>query len=226
MHEGRVDLSFNRCAEVTSRMGEKLFPFGRLNGIGQLLEYIDMQRSPSHYLITVLKLNGHAFEAFEYQMMSNPRLGSYRITDIDLSDNYISNLMPDIFYNQNSGCYAYVNLSDNPITMVQDHLFDVIRHLRGQRRMVRINAAGSRLTEQQKDSIKRKWTLATHTIPERYFDKTVVEYKGSGVLWVGGLPLMYLLAKLSHTNLEHDACEYRLKRIVWSDEDHRSQLAL
>ena len=137
----RLDLSFLHCKEMASP--QEFFPFGRLDGINELLEYLEPKRSRADLPIHTLDLRGHAFDSFDVVQISRNNgplsFGKIQVCNLDLSNNYISTLTPELFYNQKNDSRMWVNLNGNPIMSVDDRIFDVVQHLRGQMKSLQID---------------------------------------------------------------------------------------
>lgn len=183
-HRYILDLSYAACAalakaypiSVKESIANLEYPFGSLEGIGDLISYVN-NGAPDK--LEELNLSGHAFREFNLTHFRKSHCWKNYFSQINLADNYIPTLEGDQLemVTQCDGhicitdlpSYLRIDLSKNPIQKIDDHVYRMVRSWRAKDLKRILILQDNPLTEEQKDEIRYKWYLATHTIPERIY---------------------------------------------------------
>lgn len=178
-----LDLSYAACASLAKAypipgkecIANLEYPFGSLEGIGDLITYVN--NGASDYL-EELSVSGHAFREFNLTHFRKSHCLKNYFSQINLADNYIPALAGDQL-EMVQNCYEHsisitdlpgdlhIDLSRNPIAGIDEKVYRVVRSWRAKDLKRTLLLQNNALTEEQKDEIRYKWYLATHTIPER-----------------------------------------------------------
>lgn len=146
----------------------KVYPFCSLDGITEMLTYLKIDTDS--WRLQSFNLSNHFIETFSCDFSAS-------IETLNLSNNNVKKLTgKQLHKREGSWLPRKIILTNNPINTLEESFFEALRKARTtSSNSCEISLENNTLSNAQKEEIRKKFYKATHTIPERYLNRSLFE---------------------------------------------------